>query len=250
MEIASRAPALSLPGERTAWLFFGACAFAALLLLLPFSRAPYPAMPDYPNHLARAEIIVDAELHGREHPYYAVRHALIPNLALDSFVLGAAKLGLATNDALRLFAAAALLLPIGGVIAIGFALQRTVPWLALLAFPLAYSRYYVWGFLNYFFAIGLAFFGFAAWLSLRRSRTALGALVLALFGIGALLSHLAGFAVLGILVACHELGESRRLTASAMAALAAIGACAGAYVVFFAHDLPLTLAWQDGVLIR
>ena len=92
--------ALKLPaaadGMVSAWLFLGVCAIAAYMLLAPFRAAPYPAMADYPNHLARAQIIVNAELSGREHPYYAVRHALVPNLALDTLVPLGVRAGLST----------------------------------------------------------------------------------------------------------------------------------------------------------
>jgi len=232
----------------SALLFFGFCAAAALILLAPFRAAPFPAMADYPNHLARAQVIVD-ELAGRAHPFYEVRPALVPNLALDTLVPLGVRLGLTTNDALRLFAALALLMPLAGVIAMGFALQGGIPWLALLALPLGYSRYYAWGFLNYFFALGLAFLGFALWVQLRRS-TVPAAIALAACGMLALLAHLAGFALLAVLVACHEASHSRGRSRRALGAAAAIAACACAYLLFFEHDLPLTLAWQEGALVK
>jgi hypothetical protein len=232
----------------SASLFFAICAVAAFFLLAPFRAAPYPAMADYSNHLARAQIIVD-EAAGRSHPYYEVRPALVPNLALDTLVPLGVRLGLTTNDALRLFAALALLMPLAGVIAMGFALQGGVPWLALLALPLGYSRYYAWGFLNYFFALGLAFLGFALWVQLRRS-TLPAAIALAACGLLALLAHLAGFALLAVLVACHEASHWRDATHRTLAAAAAIALCGCAYLLFFEHSLPLTAAWQESALIK
>jgi len=232
----------------SALLFFGVCAVAAFILLAPFRAAPYPAMADYPNHLARAQIIVD-ELAGRSHPFYQVRPALVPNLALDTLVPLGVRLGLTTNDALRLFAALALLMPLAGVIAMGFALQGGVPWLALLALPLGYSRYYAWGFLNYFFALGLAFLGFALWVQLRRSSVP-ATIALAACGLLALLAHLAGFALLALLVACHEASHWREPGRRALGAALAMAFCACAYVLFFEHDLPLSLAWQESALIK
>ena len=237
-------------GLAAAWLFLGVCALAAVILLSPFRVARYPAMADYPNHLARAEIIVEAELAGREHPYYETRHALVPNLALDVLVPLGVRAGLSTNDALRLFAALALLMPLAGTIAMGFALQGSVPWLALLALPLGYSRYYAWGFLNYFFSLGLAFLGFALWVVLRDARSRWAPLALAAAGMLALLSHLAGFAVLAVLIACYEASRWRGLTRPLVSAGAAIAICACAYLLFFDRQLPLTLAWEEGALIK
>src|SRR4051812_17929790 len=112
-------------------LFFGVAIAAAIVLVLPIALARYPAMADYANHLARAQIIVDEKLAGHEHPYYAVREALVSNLALDMLVPLGTRTGLSTNDALRIFAALALLLPVIGTIAAGLALQGEIPWLTL-----------------------------------------------------------------------------------------------------------------------
>jgi hypothetical protein len=237
---------------RARW-FWLSCLLLALLLLVPLWSYEYPGMTDYPNHLARAQIIIDDKLHGVAHPYYALRHVLVGNLGLDMLVPLLVHAGMGTNEALKLFAGVALLLPVAGVVALARVLQGGTPWLALLAFPLAHSRYYAWGFLNYFFALGLALLVFALWLWLREQRPRLAAPALALFGVVVMCSHLMGFGVLALLVLSREAwllwqerhaGPSPRWRA-ALPALAALAACTLFYLLAFERGLGLDLRWYD-----
>ena len=249
-------PDLPAPSPVRARWFWAACGLLALVSLLPLWHHTYPGLPDYFNHLARAQIIVDEQLQGRAHPYYVLRHVLIPNLALDTLVPLAVHAGPETNDALRLFAGLALLLPVAGVIALGFVVQRATPWLALLAFPLAHSRYYAWGFLNYFFAVGLALLVFALWLHWRTTaRPRRAALALAVLGATVLCAHLVGFGVLALMVLAVEAWHLLRPRAGATApswlarwreplpALAALAACAALYLLLFERSLRLQVQW-------
>ncbi len=222
----------------------------AVLLLAPLWSHEYPGMTDYPNHLARAQIIIDEQLHGVAHPYYALRHVLVGNLGLDALVPLLAHAGMSTNVALKLFAGVALLLPVAGVIALARVLQGGTPWLALLAFPLAHSRYYAWGFLNYFFALGLALLVFALWLWLREQRPRLAALLLALFGVMVMCAHLMGFGVLALLVLSREAwllwrARPRPHWRAALPALAALAACTLFYLLAFERGLGLDMRWYD-----
>ena len=210
--------------------FWLACLLSSGLLLMPLWSHEYPGMTDYPNHLARAQLIIDDHFHGAAHPYYVLRHVLIGNLGLDTLVPLLVHAGMDTNAALKLFAGVALLLPVAGVMALARVLQGGTPWLALLAFPLAHSRYYAWGFLNYFFAVGLALLVFALWLWLRERRPRIAALVLALLGALAMCAHLMGFGVLALLVLSREAWLLWRARPSprwqeALPAIAALASC-------------------------
>ena len=229
--------------------FWLSCGALAVLAVWPLWTTLYPGMTDYPNHLARAQLIVDDLLHAREHPYYELRHVLIPNLALDTLVPLLVIGGLSVNEALKLFAAVALLLPVAGVIALARVLQGGTPWLALLAFPLAFSRYYAWGFLNYFFAIGLALLAFAGWLRLRQRQPMLAGLALALTGALTMMSHLMGFGVLALLVLSHEgwlVWRARHIAIRALVpTLLALVACAAFYLLAFERGLAPDVRWLD-----
>jgi hypothetical protein len=238
-------------GNAPAALFWLACLLLSAILVLPFLLHQYPGMPDYPNHLARVQLIVDERLRSVAHPYYELRHALVPNLGLDMLVPLAVRAGLSTETGLKVFAVVAMLMPLAGVIAIGHVLQRGVPWFALLAFPLAYSRYFAWGFLNYFFAVGLAFCAFALWLNWRGRRPLAAAALLAAAGAVTMTAHLMGFAVLGLLVSTREAWlawRARRIDWPAQwPAFAALLACTVFYLTAFERGLPLQVAWHDNV---
>lgn len=242
---------------------FALCALVlAALLLVPLLAVQYPAMPDYVNHMARAHVIVQAELHGREHPFYELRHVLIPNLALDVLVPLMVRAGITLDHAMRAFTGLALLLPLAGCVALAAAWQRRVPWLALLAFPLAYNRYFAWGFLNYFFSVGLALLAFAAWLALRQRTRALPLAVLApLLAVAGgliMLSHLVGFGILALLVVSSEAwrawGERRVLplwrSRGLQAAALGLFACVVFYLSAFERNLSLEALWPRWFLAR
>ncbi len=237
---------------RARW-FWLACLLLTLSLLAPLYWHEYPGMPDYLNHLARAQLIVDAQQQRPAHPHFELRHALIANLALDALVPLLVRAGLATNDALRLFAALALCLPVAGVIALARVQQGGTPWLALLAFPVVHSRYYAWGFLNYFFALGLALLVFALWLRLRERHAPLAATALALLGALLMGAHLMGFGVLALLVLSREAWlfarrsgvPLRRRWQPALPTLAALAACTAFYLLAFERGLALDVHWYD-----
>jgi hypothetical protein len=233
----------------TRW-FWLACLLLSGLLLVPLWSHEYPGMTDYPNHLARAQIIIDDHLHGDAHPYYVLRHVLIGNLGLDTLVPLLVHGGMDTNAALKLFAGVALLLPVAGVMALARVLQGGTPWLALLAFALAHSRYYAWGFLNYFFSVGLALLVFALWLWLRERRPRLAAMALALLGALVMCAHLMGFGVLALLVLSREawlLWRARPQPRwfATLPTLAALAACTLFNLLAFERGLGLEMRWYD-----
>ncbi len=244
-----RAQPLAQTQLRTRW-FWLVCLLLTGLLLIPLWSHEYPGMTDYPNHLARAQIIIDDHLHGAAHPYYVLRHVLIGNLGLDTLVPLLVYAGMGTNEALKLFAGAALLLPVAGVMALSRVLQGGTPWLALLAFPLAHSRYYAWGFLNYFFSLGLALLVFALWLRLRERRPLVAAPVLALLGALVMCAHLMGFGVLALLVLSREawlLWRARQNPRwqAALPTVAALAACTLFNLLAFERGLGLEMRWYD-----
>jgi nucleoside-diphosphate-sugar epimerase len=237
---------------RARW-FWLACLLLSVLLIAPLWMHEHPGMTDYPNHWARAQLIVDAQLHRPAHPYFALRHALIANLALETLVPLFVHAGMDTQGALKLFAALALLLPVAGVIALAWVLQGGTPWLALLAFALAHSRYFAWGFLNYFFALGLGLLVFALWLRLREEHAHIAALALALLGAVVMGAHLMGFGVLALLVLSREAWQfgrrravpSRERWRPALPALMVLAAWALFYRLAFERGLGLKAHWFD-----
>lgn len=238
--------------DRRFWLVFVAL---AALAIAPLLLNEYPGMPDYPNHLARMQLLVQ-DLMGQSSRYYEVRHRLIPNLAMDLFVPALAMLGVPLGIATRLFCAVSLLLPVIGVALLAKALHRTTPWLALFAFPIAFHRYFIYGFLNYCFAIGLALLMLALWVHLRRRTAAANSplmfLVFSLLGAVLLLSHLVGFALYAIVLMTLEgapivFGQDRSSSAwrALLMAAATLLPPVLFYFTMFDRGMGLRFAWNE-----
>jgi hypothetical protein len=175
-----------------------------LVAALPVLCVELPPVFDYPNHLARMDLLVRLPLSEVLQRYYELRWRVIPNLGMDLVVPTlAGVLPLA-------WAGKAFVLGTFALIAAGAGLVHRVAagrwsiW-PLFAFLFLYSRVLLWGFLNYLFGIGLALVGFALWITLSQrnalARLAIsGALALALF-----FAHLMACVIYGVLVAGYEL---------------------------------------------
>lgn len=179
-------------------------AIALLAAVLPLLAVDLPPLVDLPNNVARAHI--RAQL-GHD-PFYDalfVRNSmLVPNAAFDLFcaVFG----GLLSPWACgHLFAVLAVLVTVGGALALASAAGASLPVAALGAALLAHNYSLTWGFLNYQFGVGLALFGAALWLRLR-DRGA-WARVLAPSALSLLLffCHVLPLALYGLLVFAVEL---------------------------------------------
>jgi hypothetical protein len=175
----------------------------AFVLLLAIVSAPLfstvlPPLVDYPNHLARLQLIA-----GGGNGFYAVRWAPLPDLAADIVVPALAQ-AMPLEMAGKLFLAMSFALLAGGTLWLNrITTGRWLMW-PLLAFALLYNRSFLWGFINYLFGLGLALCGIALWLALeeRRKWRALAAVAVAL---ACFFAHLAAFGVYALAIAGVEL---------------------------------------------
>lgn len=238
-------------------LFWALFLILTTITLYPFWNFRYPSMADYPNHLARIHIITDFA-HDSWKLHYKVHYELVPNLAMDIFVPLVMKLGLNAESGLKLFAAIAFVLPVLGTIALARQINKTVPWVTLFALPLAMGRYYMWGFMNYFFSLGLALLLFAYWLRIRPSDSTAEVggnkkrllpaemeLFLLSAGIFCLLaSHMVGFVLFLIAVFSYESHKLLNRTTGQLIGISKIGAAVLpsliGYLLFF-HRSPYGL---------
>lgn len=154
--------------DRLFWLLFTALSLAVLAPLLLSTPLP---LGDYANHLARLHILShlpDSEFLQR---YYEIRWAVIPNLASDLLVPGLVRSGLLdVEQASVLFMALSLMLIASGAAVLGRVLFGRWSYLSLTVFLLLYNRHFLWGFMNYMFAIGLMLWVLAAWIHVREHR--------------------------------------------------------------------------------
>jgi hypothetical protein len=177
--------------------------FAAFLLLLALVSAPLfstvlPPLVDYPNHLARLQLIAAG---GDE--FYAVRWALLPDLAADLAVPVLA-LKMPLELAGKVFLVLSFALLAGGALWLNRIASGRWRWWPLLAFALLYNRSFLWGFINYLFGLGFALCGLALWLALDERRW-LRAPVSAAVALACFFSHFAAFGIYTLTIAGVEL---------------------------------------------
>ena len=185
-----------------------------LLLLAPLLVARIPPLIDYPNHLARMHVLATGADTPGLRAMFVIDWAFIPNMAMDIVVPALAQV-MALDIAGKLFIGLAILLPPLGVVALHrawFGRRSRWPWVGLLT---GVNAFVILGLLNYDVGIGLALLG-AAWHARRavlRSPISLwvGMAGAALWGIACMLSHLAAFGLLVLLMISTETARwSRR----------------------------------------
>jgi hypothetical protein len=258
------------------------CLALCAAVTAPFFVSRLPPLNDYPSHLARAYILSAIDRSPDLQKYYSVAWQLVPNLGLDLVAPPLAGL-IGVENAMAAFTVVSLLLCMTGVTAMHRSLFHRVSLAPLAVFLIAYNRSFLWGFVNYFFALGVCFWLFAAWLRSRGWKRALRLPVFSLAAAVLFILHLHAFATYAVLVAGYELSRAlahrrdgralRELTAAALQFAPAVlllalsptadraddveyGSIAakltGAIDAFYAYNLPLdaiTLALAGSALL-
>lgn len=197
---------IALLATRAAW--WSACGATALILLFPLFLVDVPPLLDYPNHLARMHVLAFGEHDAFLSRMYEQHWSIIPNLAID-LVMPAMLKVMPIYVAGRIVLAATLLLPLIGVLVyhrVAFGVRSYWPLAAALT---AYNSLFLFGFMNFLLALGMALLVAAAWLRWRDRHpiwiTAFGALAtVAIF-----FMHLFGLVFLAVLLGSEELANFR-----------------------------------------
>ncbi|WP_300183928.1 hypothetical protein [Bradyrhizobium sp.] len=155
------APAGTGPGSDRSVALFVFFLLAAVSLL-PMLLTPFPAMVDYPNHLARMYILRQNGTPDAN-PYYDVVWALYPNLAMDLLVPKMASL-IGVEKAARLFLLLSQLLIVGGAVALERVVKGRFQFAGFAALMFLYCLPFAWGFVNFEFGLGVALWGISAYL--------------------------------------------------------------------------------------
>ena len=180
-----------------------ALGLAACVLIAPLWWVHSPGMPDYPAHIAGFALIAGGATSQPPSSFYTIHWVLVPNLASELIVPLLAKL-LAVETATKLFLSAAVAMWVLGPAAIQRALFGRIGVTSLAAAFFAYNANFTWGFFNYYFATGLCFLVFAAWIATakRRGPAALAGFALAVAAL--YVSHLVAVFLLLVMIACFE----------------------------------------------
>jgi hypothetical protein len=148
-------------GNRSWQVLVAACTVFAVVSLWPLAVFVHPGMQDYPNHLARAFILLrsdDAILASN----YSITWTLAPNLAFEAWMMSVGRLVSidVSGRACILFSSLAL---VAGVFALARAMHGRASLLQLLAFPLIFNSGFNFGFLGYNMAMAVMLFAAAWW---------------------------------------------------------------------------------------
>jgi len=214
----SPAPVIHEPSAARFWSAFAAL---AVLLLIPLLVTEIPPLLDYPNHLARMEILA----HRGDDPVlarmYRIEWRIVPNIGIDLAMPALMRL-LPIYVAGKVFVALALVLPLTGVVLLHRALFRARSYWPLAAGLVVYNRLFFAGFLNFLIGVGLALVAAAVWEFLRERpwpRIAVGIVA----GVAIFFCHLIAVAFYGLLLLALEVapqGRARRLTPGRLAMVA------------------------------
>lgn len=190
-------------GRADTLLMIAGYGLLALLAVTPILATDVPPLVDYPNHMARMYILATQGSGRIVQDNYVVEWRPIPNLAMDMIVPSVARL-LPVLDAGRLFLVLCFAVLVGGICALHRVVHGQFGFSPAVSFLVLYNLSFGWGFLNFYFSIGLCLLLFAGWIATR----GWGALPrLLVFNVAAAilyLSHLFGFAVYLLAVGIYE----------------------------------------------
>ncbi|HZS85430.1 MAG TPA: hypothetical protein VFA50_21355 [Stellaceae bacterium] len=200
LDLASGSAAPSLRQSRLAVLLFIALLAAAAV---PVFSVRIPALIDFANHLGRLHTMAVLGQDPYLTRFYSVHWKIIPNLGVD-ILLPIFIRHMSVYLVGKLFVFACMALWLSGAFAIHAALWRRIGLGPLVAFLFVYNFIFFYGFLNYLLGAGLALWGIAAWIALRRSHPLLRGLVSFVFVLVLFACHLFALGVYGLAVLAHE----------------------------------------------
>ncbi len=147
----------------------GAIALFLLFLivaLVPIWAVDVPPLVDLPNHISRMHILTALPNDSVLQESYVVEWGLLPNLAMDVFVVALTPF-VSVFDASRLFVAISVANVAVGTLVLHYALHKRISVLHSVVFLALYNQVLAWGFLNFLFGLGTAFVAAGLWILLR-----------------------------------------------------------------------------------
>ena len=138
-----------------------------LVSVLPLLWPDVPPLLDLPGHVGRYRVQLDLASSPDLQQYYGFHWAVIGNLGVDLLVEALAPL-IGLEAAVKLIVLTIPALTVAGLLWVAYEVHGRVPPTALLAVPFAYNFPFLFGFVNFALAMGLALIAFALWLRLAR----------------------------------------------------------------------------------
>jgi hypothetical protein len=191
-----------------AWWVAGGYGVLIVIALVPVWMVSLPPLDDYPNHLARMHILINASSSGYLGTFYEIHWTLIPNLAMDLIVPSLA-LAMPLEAAGKVYVTVTLALLSTGTLALHHAIHRRMSAWPVLAFLFLYNGIFLFGIVNFLFGLGGALWGFAGWI--RMGNAAWWRRALFFYAMCGLLfiAHLSALGVFVICVMAYEMDKAR-----------------------------------------
>ncbi|SFH93129.1 hypothetical protein SAMN04515618_1067 [Collimonas sp. OK307] len=190
-------------GRNIRWVYGIGFIGLQAIVQFPIFNSSLPMLSDYPNHLARMHILLNAGRLADLNNFYEIHWAAIPNLAMDAVVPGLASI-VGLELAGKLFLGLLLLLISSGTIALHYVLHRRFsPW-PFMVFLFLYNQIFLFGVVNFLFGIGVALWAITAWILVSSAPRWWHMFAFSLIAILLLLCHLSAFAFFALVVAAYE----------------------------------------------
>jgi hypothetical protein len=180
----------------------------AAIALWPVLHTKLLPVSDYVNHLARCQIIALGGSDALLAQFYTIDWRLIPNLAMDLVVPPLAHV-VDIYTAGQVFLVVTLLLLLVGPHLVHRALFGRWSSGPLIAGLFLYNGSIETGAVNYLFGIGVALFGLAAWIALRRGSALLRGAVSAALVIVLYVCHFGALGIYGVALLGFEIWQAR-----------------------------------------
>ncbi|MCJ7421297.1 hypothetical protein [Sphingomicrobium astaxanthinifaciens] len=185
-------------------------AFLLVAALVPFATTGLPPLADLPGHYARAAVAAGIEHVPAWQERFTYRWILVPNLGVDVPVALLAPLT-GVKLAMKLVVMAIPPLTILGFWTLAKAATGRVPPTFAATVALAFSHPFLFGFVNFSFAVALALFVLALWIRLgKEDRFLLRAALVVPFGSLVYFAHAFSWGLLGLAAYAAELVRWRQ----------------------------------------
>jgi hypothetical protein len=174
-----------------------------ILAQLPIWLNEFLPLQDYPNHLARMQIIMSIKDDPLLQSYYQVKFSIIPNLAMDIIVPALANF-FGLEFAGKLMIALTFFIITSGGIFLNYVLFRAINFWSLTTFILLFNQAFIKGFLNFLFGIGLALWCIGLWILIRENKAWLKLVLFTFLNITLFICHLYAFCFYAITIVSYE----------------------------------------------
>jgi hypothetical protein len=176
---------------------------------VPIFIVKIPAMGDYLNHLARMHVIASVDSDPLLARYYEIKWNLIPNIGMDLVVPLLSRF-FDIYLAGKIFVLIVLVLITSGVFAIHYVVYKQFSLAPFVALLFIYNTVFLFGFMNYLFGLGLAFWAIAIWIKFREYHPFYKALIALISVFILFVCHLYAVSLFVFAIGCFELWRLRQ----------------------------------------